>query len=274
MTDLDKDRPESDGNGEARKTKPAKAADASQITEDMEKAVGVRLEDLSDIFLLESIKQFGPQKFKGLDSAKTRPRDVLKNPELLPIKGKRGDMFREGTRSLKNEAREECHLRAVNQILAAHKYRATILTYYVEKTKTGRPRTVPLSARSIETLKPLRQDASDEEEVFYHTRTGRKRRQMLVCFTSALQEAEVVDFHFHDLRHTFAIRLRAASVHQMDIMTLLGHTTLKVTLGYALATQQRLIEAIDALSNGRVLEFAPSRGEMRGRGSCKPRLNC
>jgi len=134
---------------------------------------------------------------------------------------------------------------------------------YVEKTKTGRPRTVPLSARSITTLKPLRQGAPDAEQVFHHTRTGRKRRQMIVCFTSALEEAKVTNFHFHDLRRTFATRLRAAGVHQMDIMTLLGHTTLKVTLGYARATQQRLVEAIDALSNGRVLEFAPSARQVR-----------
>jgi integrase len=33
------------------------------------------------------------------------------------------------------------------------------------------------------------------------------------------------DFHFHDLRHTFATRLRAANVHKYDIADLLGHST-------------------------------------------------
>ncbi len=81
---------------------------------------------------------------------------------------------------------------------------------------------------------------------------------MIKVFERARKDAKLEDFRFHDLRHTFATRLRAAGVHQMDIMTLLGHRTLKVTLGYAHAVPERLRSAVDSLSNGQVLAFTPS----------------
>ncbi len=129
---------------------------------------------------------------------------------------------------------------------------------FVEVTKTDRPRAIPATERAMNLLRQLRQDAPDHEQVFSHTRTGRCRRQMIKVFERARKDAKLEDFRFHDLRHTFATRLRAAGVHQMDIMTLLGHRTLKVTLGYAHAVPERLRSAVDSLSNGQVLAFTPS----------------
>lgn len=96
---------------------------------------------------------------------------------------------------------------------------------FMTKTKNAEPRLVPLTAHALGILRRLRQDAPDDEVIFDSTRTGRKRPQMVVCFEQAVEEAGVGDFHFHDLRHTFATRLRAASVHEYDIADLLGHST-------------------------------------------------
>jgi Phage integrase family len=59
---------------------------------------------------------------------------------------------------------------------------------------------------------------------------------------SAVGEAGLDDLTFHDLRRTFATRLRAAGVHEYDIADLLGHSTTpgdtrasSVTRGYARA---------------------------------------
>jgi len=70
------------------------------------------------------------------------------------------------------------------------------------------------------------QDAPDEEFIFDPQRTGRKRRQLMICFEQAVKEAGISDFHFHDLRHTFATRLRAANVHEYDVADLLEHSTM------------------------------------------------
>lgn len=128
------------------------------------------------------------------------------------------------------------------------------------KTKNDKPRLVPLTKKALGILKRLRQDAPDDELIFDSTRTGRKRRQLMVCFEQAVKESGIGDFHFHDLRHTFATRLRAANVHEYDIADLLGHSTTpgetrntKVTRGYAHGVPQRLRDAVDSLEEGKRL---------------------
>jgi integrase len=137
----------------------------------------------------------------------------------------------------------------------------------ITQTKNDKPRLVPLTARALKILKRLRQDASDEELIFDPQRTGRKRRQLMICFERAVREAGVSNFHFHDLRHTFATRLRAANVHEYDIADLLGHSTTpgetrntKVTRGYAHGVPKRLRDAVNSLEEGKlaILESAPT----------------
>lgn len=130
----------------------------------------------------------------------------------------------------------------------------------VIKTKNDKPRLIPLTARALAILKRLRQDAPDEELIFDSTRTGRKRRQLMVCFERAVEASGIGNFHFHDLRHTFATRLRAANVHEYDIADLLGHSTTpgetrntKVTRGYAHGVPQRLRDAVNSLEEGKRL---------------------
>ena len=87
---------------------------------------------------------------------------------------------------------------------------------------------------------------------------------MMVCFEKAVSKAELPDFHFHDLRRTFATRLRAANVHAYDIADLLGHSVpegetrnTRITKGYARAVPQRLRDAVETLETGRLLTFTP-----------------
>ena len=107
-------------------------------------------------------------------------------------------------------------------------------------------------------LARLRQDALEDELIFDPKRTGRKRRQLMYCFEEAVKTAGLEDFTFHDLRKTFATRLRAANVHEYDIADLLGHSVpegetrkTRVTKGYARAVPQRLVDAVNSLETGK-----------------------
>ena len=89
----------------------------------------------------------------------------------------------------------------------------------------------------------------------------------MTCFQLAVKAAGLLDFHFHDLRHTFATRLRAANVHPYDIADLLGHSVsegetrgTRVTRGYAHRVPQRLRDAVNSLEKGKkaILETLPS----------------
>jgi integrase len=129
-------------------------------------------------------------------------------------------------------------------------------TIYVAHTKTGRPRRIPMSRPVEVELRSLKQDASSEEHVFSYARTGLKLTTFRHAWEGACKQAGISGFRFHDLRHTFATRLRAKGVHEMDIMTLLGHTTLQMTSRYTHAMPQNLRTAVDSL-NKEPLPFRP-----------------
>jgi integrase len=138
---------------------------------------------------------------------------------------------------------------------------------FIVQTKNDKPRLIPLTVRALEILKRLRQDAPDDELIFDSKRTGRKRHQLMVCFEQAVKDARIGNFHFHDLRHTFATRLRAANVHEYGIADLLGHSTTpgdtrntKVTRGYAHGVPKRLRDAVNSLEEGKliIVEGAPT----------------
>ena len=129
-------------------------------------------------------------------------------------------------------------------------------TIYVAHTKTGRPRTIPMSRPVEVELRSLKQDASSDEHVFSHARTGLKLTTFRHAWEGACKEAKITGLRFHDLRHTFATRLRAKGVHEMDIMSLLGHTTLQMTSRYTHAMPENLRTAVDSL-NKRPLPFRP-----------------
>ena len=105
-------------------------------------------------------------------------------------------------------------------------------------------------------LRLLKQDASSDEHVFSYSRTGLKLTTFRHAWKGACKQAEISGFRFHDLRHTFATRLRAKGVHEMDIMSLLGHTTLQMTSRYTHAMPQNLRTAVDSL-NKEPLLFRP-----------------
>ena len=66
----------------------------------------------------------------------------------------------------------------------------------------------------------------------------------------------------HDLRRTFATRLRAHGVHEYDIQDLLGHSKPGVTTVYARATHAALEAAVQKLIEpiGQVVEFERKAG--------------
>ena len=59
--------------------------------------------------------------------------------------------------------------------------------------------------------------------------------------------AEVADFHWHDLRHTFASRLIMGGVDLRSVGELLGHKTLVMVMRYSHLAPEHLREAVNRL---------------------------
>ena len=52
-------------------------------------------------------------------------------------------------------------------------------------------------------------------------------------FHALVAQAEIADFHFHDLRHDFAVRMLRAGATLAQVRDALGHSSIVVTEKYA-----------------------------------------
>ena len=63
----------------------------------------------------------------------------------------------------------------------------------------------------------------------------------------AIKKSRILDFHFHDLRHTFASRLIMAGIDLTTVKELLGHKDIKMTLRYSHLSQAHIKNAVNIL---------------------------
>ena len=103
---------------------------------------------------------------------------------------------------------------------------------YLQHTKSGRSREIPLCGLLSETLKECRQ-WSDGKYVFCSHKGQRYSKNIRTMFLRILRRAQISDFRFHDLRHTAASYLAMAGVDILTIKEILGHQRIEMTLRYS-----------------------------------------
>jgi integrase len=99
-----------------------------------------------------------------------------------------------------------------------------------------------------------------------HKEKGRPRHRITPAggvmekWKEALRAAEIEDFRFHDLRHTFATRILRQSGNLKLVSRLLGHKQIDTTMRYAHVLDDDLRQALDSYSvTGRVPKKSPKR---------------
>jgi integrase len=119
------------------------------------------------------------------------------------------------------------------------------------KNKEGRYREIPMSDTCHRILGELfekgRRQKVPNKWVFQSTRYDRHLLDPKKWWETVLRMAEVDDFHWHDLRHTFCSRLVMRGVSLRAVMELAGHSSIVVTTRYAHLEPEHNVAAIKML---------------------------
>ncbi len=113
-------------------------------------------------------------------------------------------------------------------------------------TKNGERREIPIDRTLRAELEKLAFNIEGRKHVF-HDHDGKPYQDVKKSFNSACKTSGITDFHFHDLRHTFASQLVMAGVDLTTVKELLGHKTLAMTLRYAHLAPAHKVKALDTL---------------------------
>ena len=90
---------------------------------------------------------------------------------------------------------------------------------------------IPINKTLLEVLHRLPRQI-DSSYVF-PGKKGKRLTDVKKSFRTSMKEAEIEDFCFHDLRHTFASHLVMAGVPLLTVAELLGHKNIEMTKRYA-----------------------------------------
>jgi integrase len=95
---------------------------------------------------------------------------------------------------------------------------------HIEESKNGERRSIPISDSLLKELQK-QENKEPTEKIF--------KIKYLDSFLTVLKKSNIKNFHFHDLRHTFASWLAMKGVSLYTIKELLGHKSILMTQRYA-----------------------------------------
>jgi len=112
-------------------------------------------------------------------------------------------------------------------------------------TKNGEKREVPMNEIVQRTIIGVLKHP--ESQYIFCNNKGQPYGDIKKSFLTALGKSGIVNFHFHDLRHTFASQLVMSGVDLNTVRELLGHKSLEMTLRYSHLSPDHKKRAVDVL---------------------------
>jgi len=122
-----------------------------------------------------------------------------------------------------------------------------LLTVVSKNSKNKKARHIPLNQQAIETLLSWKNQTSVSNGIVFFSKNGLKLDNIKKSWGKLLQETQINDFVFHDLRHTFASKLVMAGVDLNTVRELLGHADIKMTLRYTHLAPEHKASAVALL---------------------------
>ncbi len=122
-------------------------------------------------------------------------------------------------------------------------------TIFLDKTKSGKTRTVLLNSLAIEVLREMETLRKGTHRYVFpgHCKdapfVNPRRAFNLLC-----KKLKITDFHFHDLRHSFASLAVNAGASLYDVQKMLGHSSSQMTQRYSHLSDHSLRAAAETVA--------------------------
>jgi integrase len=117
----------------------------------------------------------------------------------------------------------------------------------VVNSKNNESRVIPINRTLYEELLKLIKQV--KSEYVFSDKNGRPYGDIKKSFASALEEAGIENFRFHDLRHTFGSHLVMQGVDLKTVQQILGHKDIKMTMRYAHLSPEYVQKAVEKLDS-------------------------
>lgn len=132
---------------------------------------------------------------------------------------------------------------------------------YLQDSKNGRPRKVPLTLRALECCQSLMAKCTAEDEPLLKLTANALK---IAFFRRVIPASGVKDFHFHDLRHEAISRLAESGHFQLiELQAISGHRDTRMLLRYAHLCCGNLAEKMDEVAQERTTKEYFHRGRRR-----------
>jgi len=114
-------------------------------------------------------------------------------------------------------------------------------------SKTARSRDIPLNDEALSVLRSWKAQQKKAHELVFPSRGGLPFTTIKTAWSAVVKDANIRDFRWHDLRHTFASKLVMVGVDLNTVRELLGHADLKMTLRYSHLAPEHKASAVAKL---------------------------
>ena len=119
---------------------------------------------------------------------------------------------------------------------------------YLSKTKTDESRQIPVNDDLAELFKDIRKKNQLRSEYVFCDNKGKPFKQITKSFMASIRRAEIEDFRFHDLRHTFASHFVMRGGSLKELQEILGDKNITMTMRYAHLSQEHKKKAVNLLN--------------------------
>ena len=118
----------------------------------------------------------------------------------------------------------------------------------IEDTKNGERRATVATGPALDELKKLANVRRIDNDHVFLGKHSHNSINLRKPFEKALAKAEIEDFRWHDLRHTFASNLAMSGATLAELAEALGHKTLAMVKRYAHLTEGHISSVIERMT--------------------------